>query len=66
MLKNFSQLLDKISGYLAPRKGLLPIIGMVLIILNYLLQFFFQGWMVRTDLLLHGGVLIAILGFMIA
>ena len=66
MLQNFSKALDKISEYLAARKGLLPIIGMFMIIFNYALQFFFEGWMVQTDLLLHLGALVTTLGFMIA
>ena len=38
MVKLFSQLLDTISNYLAKRKGLLPMIGMVMIITNFFLQ----------------------------
>lgn len=66
MLQNFSKALDHLSEYLAARKGLLPIIGMLLIIANYLLQFFIEGWIAQTNLLLHLGALIATLGFMLA
>ena len=66
MLENISKALDKVSEFLAARKGLLPSIGMLMIIFNYALQFFFEGWMFQTDLLLHLGALVAILGFMIA
>ncbi len=66
MLQKFSKALDHLSEYLAARKGLLSIIGMLLIIANYLLQFFIEGWIAQTNLLLHLGALIATLGFMLA
>jgi hypothetical protein len=56
-----SRLLDTLSNYLAHRKGLLPIIGIVFILLNLLLAF-----MVTTNLFLHLGLVIAILGLMLA
>ncbi len=59
--------LDKLSGYLAPRKGLIPLTGMALVILNLLMQFFFlDSWLARTDIFLHVGVLVAIFGLMLA
>ena len=39
MLEALSKLLDWLSNFLAVRKGLLPILGIGLIILNLLLQF---------------------------
>lgn len=65
-MKKFSQLLDILSDYLAHRKGLLPILGIVLIALNWMLQFIpglagFAG----TNSLLHLGVIVAIIGFML-
>ncbi len=62
-----SKLLDWLSEYLAHRKGLLPIIGIVLIIINLVLQFLLPpGWLVSTNLLLHIGLIIAIFGLMLA
>jgi len=62
-----SKLFDQLSEYLAHRKGLLPLIGLVLIILNLILQFVLPpGWLVSTNLLLHLGLIVAILGLMIA
>ena len=62
-----SRLFDWLSEFLAHRKGLLPLIGMVLIVANLVLQFALPpGWLVSTNLLLHLGLLIAILGLMIA
>ncbi|MBT3714629.1 MAG: hypothetical protein HOG15_14875 [Anaerolineae bacterium] len=65
--KNISIYLDELSEYLAPRKGLIPLIGMGLIIINLLLQFFFYGsWGANTNLFLHFGLLTAIFGLMLA
>jgi len=53
--------------YLAHRKGLLPLLGMFLVLCNLLLRILApQAWLSATDLLLHVGVLVAILGFLLA
>ncbi|HEX8991374.1 MAG TPA: hypothetical protein VF784_06815 [Anaerolineales bacterium] len=62
-----SKLFDRLSEFLARRKGLLPLLGLVLIAGNLVLQFLLPpGWLVSTNLLLHLGLIIAILGLMIA
>jgi len=66
MLKSLSNLLDRLSDFLAHRKGLLPLIGMLLVVLNFILQLFPAGWVGQTNLFLHLGITIAILGFLLA
>jgi hypothetical protein len=62
-----SKLLDTLSNYLAHRKGLLPIIGLVLIVFNLLFQFIFPGSLLATtNLSLHLGLIVAIFGLMLA
>jgi hypothetical protein len=62
-----NRLLDKLSEYLSQRKGLLPILGMLLVALNLVFKIYpGAGWLVETDLFLHLGVVVAILGFLIA
>ncbi|HLA87574.1 MAG TPA: hypothetical protein VJL10_06115 [Anaerolineales bacterium] len=62
-----SRLLDILSDFLAHRKGLLPLLGIFLIICNLLLQFIFPGNLLSaTDLLLHLGLIIAIFGLMLS
>lgn len=62
-----SKLLDKLSDFLARRKGLLPIIGIFLIILNLIVQFVFPGSILsNTNLLLHIGLIISIFGLMLS
>jgi len=62
-----SKFLDRASEFLAHRKGLLPIIGLVLILINLLIQFIFPGnFLATTNLFLHLGLVIAIFGLMLA
>ena len=61
-----SKLLDRMSEFLAHRKGLLPIIGLFLIFANLLIQFVIPGsFLATTNLSLHVGLLIAIFGLML-
>ena len=67
MISWLSKLIDKLSEFLAHRKGLLPLVGMLFIIANLILQFAFPlGWLAGTNLLLHIGLVVAILGLMLA
>lgn len=63
-----SKMLDRLSEFLAHRKGLLPLIGILLIIINLALQFFIppDHWLTGTNLFMHLGVIVAIFGMMLA
>jgi len=66
-MKFLSRLLDQVSEFLAHRKGLLPLAGVLLILLNLLLQFILPGsWLATTNLSLHIGLVIALFGLMLA
>ena len=66
-MTKISRFLDKVSEFLATRKGLLPFLGLLLVLLNLFLQFFpGLGWIVETNLFLHVGISTAILGFLVA
>jgi len=65
-MKSLSRLVDKLSESLAQRKGLLPMLGMLLVLANLALQFFPLGWLSDSDLLLHLGLLLAIFGLLLA
>lgn len=63
----FSKFLDRASEFLARRKGLLPLVGILFVLLNFILNPFpGVGWFATSHLLLHLGVIIAILGFLLA
>jgi hypothetical protein len=66
MLKWFSKTLDTLSEFLASRKGLLPFIGLLFILANFVLRFLPSGWLSQTDFFLHLGIILAILGFLFA
>ncbi len=62
-----SKFLDRMSEFLAHRKGLLPIIGIAMILLNLILQFILPGNLLTTsNLLLHVCLIISIFGLMLA
>jgi len=67
-MKWLSNLVDKASNYFAHRKGLLPILGILLVIVNYILPFIFglDNLITGTNLFLHLGVIVAIFGIMLA
>jgi hypothetical protein len=67
MINWFSKFLDRASEFLAHRKGLLPLVGILFVFLNYILLFIpGLGWFATSNFLLHLGVIIAILGFLLA
>lgn len=41
-------------------------LGLALIVINLLVQFLGAGWLAESNLLLHLGLILAILGFMLA
>lgn len=67
MKQKTSQILDYVSEFLARRKGLLPMVGILLIIVNLVLQYLpGAGWLTEANLLLHLGVILALVGIMLA
>lgn len=66
MFLKLNHLLDVLSNYIAHRKGLLPMIGIGLVIMNFLFQFFPLGWITESNFLLHLGVVLSIFGFILA
>jgi len=66
-MKWLSRLVDNASNYFARRKGLLPLLGILLVIINFILPFIFGLNVVTgSNLFLHLGVVIAIFGMMLA
>jgi len=67
MGQKLNKFVDKLSEFLAARKGLLILIGIGLVLLNGGLQFFPQlGWLVNSNLFLHLGVVLALVGILLA
>jgi hypothetical protein len=68
MINRFSKFLDVASEYLARRKGLLPLAGIGLIILNLLvISILPHDWyIVQSNLLLHLGLVVALFGIILS
>jgi hypothetical protein len=67
MGQKINALVDFLSEFFAARKGLLILIGIVLVLCNGLLQFFPDiGWIGTSNLLLHLGIIIALIGVLLA
>ena len=67
MLDAFNRFLDDLAEFLAHRKGLLPLVGLGLILINLLVVIVFPGgWLARTNLFLHLGLIVALLGILLA
>jgi hypothetical protein len=66
LANSLSKLLDDLSESLAERKGLIPLIGLGMVLLNLLLELIFpNSFLSRSDLFLHFGVIVAIFGLML-
>jgi hypothetical protein len=67
MLDKLSNFLDWLSEYLAARKGLLPLIGILLVLINLIINLFpATSFFTESDILLNIGVIVAVLGLMLA
>jgi hypothetical protein len=66
MIQKFSAFLDRASEFLAARKGLLPLLGIALVLLNLFFQFVPSGWLTSSNLFLHLGVILALIGILLA
>ncbi len=62
-----NELFDRTSAFLAKRPGLLPLVGILLVLINFGLRFLAAdtSWLVRTDLLLHLGLIVGLLGLLL-
>lgn len=66
MLTRLNKILDILSNYFAHRKGLLPMLGIAFVFTNFVIQFLPFGWLADSNIFLHLGVILAILGFLLA
>lgn len=67
MLLRINKMIDGLSDFFAQRKGLLPFLGVLFVLINWLLRVLpIDGWVVSSDLFLHIGVVVSILGIMLA
>lgn len=63
-----NKLIDRIGDFLAEKPGLLPLVGALLVVVNFILQIFpgpGSGWFVDSNLLLHLGIVVALVGLLL-
>ena len=62
-----NRFVDKSADFLADRPGLLPLIGIVLIIINFVLQLYPGAgvWIVDTNFFLHLGAIVSLIGLLL-
>ena len=58
--------LDRLSSFIARYKGLPTMLAVLLVILNFILQFFNLGWLSSSNLLLHLGIVVGLIGVLLA
>jgi len=62
-----SEALDELSEYFAHRKGLLPLIGAGLVLINLLMKIVLpNAYLTEIGLFLHLGIIIALFGLVLA
>jgi hypothetical protein len=67
MIDRLSRFVDQLSEYLAERKGLIPMIGILLVVINLIFEFIpGLDFLTRSDIFLHIGVIVSIFGLMLA
>ncbi|MEM9774041.1 MAG: hypothetical protein AAF902_05640 [Chloroflexota bacterium] len=62
-----NNLIDALNDFLSARRGLLPMVGVGLILVNFLIQIIFDSemWIVSSNLFLHLGLITAIVGVLL-
>ncbi|HLF29304.1 MAG TPA: hypothetical protein VJG32_23515 [Anaerolineae bacterium] len=59
-------MLDRVSGYIAEHKGVPVLIGVLLVSVNFAVVLFSPGaWLATSQLLLHVGVIVGLLGILL-
>lgn len=63
-----NQLLDNTNEFFSQRPGLLPLVGILLVFINLILQLIFSAsdsWLITSDLFLHIGIIVGLFGLLI-
>jgi hypothetical protein len=58
--------LDRLSAFIARYKGLPTMLAVLLVVLNFVVQFLPLGWLASSNLLLHLGIVVGLIGLLLA
>lgn len=67
MDRQINELVERVNTFLARKPGVLPLLGLGLIVVNLLLRIYPGpgSWIVRIDLFLHAGLFLSVLGLLL-
>ena len=67
MDEQINKLVEQLNSYMAHRPGVVPLLGLILIFLNLLVQLYPgpDSWLAASNLLLHLGLLLSIGGLLL-
>ena len=60
-----NEFIDKVGDFISKYPGLLPLVGIGLIVLNWILQIFPGNWLVDSNFFLHLGLVISLIGILV-
>ncbi|HSH04018.1 MAG TPA: hypothetical protein VLL52_15995 [Anaerolineae bacterium] len=62
-----NEFLDKASEFIAHKPGVLPMVGVILILVNLIIQMILPAtwWIVRSHVVLHIGLLFTLIGLLL-
>ena len=59
-------MLDRVSAYIAEHKGVPVLLGLLLVIINFVIVLLSPGsWLATTNVLLHTGVVVGLMGILL-
>lgn len=67
MDQHINELVERINSFLVQRPGVLPLVGLGLILFNLLLQIYPgpETWIAASNLFLHLGLIITVIGLLL-
>lgn len=67
MDERINELVERINDFLVRKPGALPLVGVGLIVVNFVLQLFPgpEAWIARSNLFLHLGLILSLVGLLL-
>ena len=67
MDEQINDLIEGINDFMVERPGITPIVGVILIVLNFFLQIYPgpESWIAASNLFLHLGLILSVVGLLL-
>ena len=67
MDQQINELVERVNNFMVRRPGILPLVGVLFILFNFLLHLYPgpDAWIAESNLLLHIGLLLSIVGLLL-